>query len=332
MPQKIAAHPASFRFRQGALRAAGLALAAALLVVTRGVAQAPAPTGTLRFLVVGDWGRQGSFHQRETAEQMGRTASAVGDQFVVATGDNIYDDGVDSVRDSLWKKSFEDIYTAPSLQIPWYVALGNHDYHTNPQAEVEYTLFSPRWKMPDRYYTVTLQVTPTISAEFFITDTSPFITSYYTEPKYAKVKEADPKAQLAWLEKQLAASKAQWKFVVGHHTIYSSGTKHGDSLDLIKTFKPLMEKYGVQAYLNGHDHDMEAIHEGAIFYLTSGAGSEVRGELKPEANSLFANGTSSGYMSVALTAESFDYQFIDWQGKMLFQGKFPRVPAATGGK
>ncbi|MEJ0065789.1 MAG: hypothetical protein WDM85_10455 [Caulobacteraceae bacterium] len=34
-------------------------------------------------------------------------------------------DGVASVNDPKWRTSFEDVYTAPSLQVPWYVALGN---------------------------------------------------------------------------------------------------------------------------------------------------------------------------------------------------------------
>ena len=299
-----------------------------LLSILPAFGQAPLPDGSLRFLVVGDWGRRGAFHQQETADQMGRTAAEMRAQFVVATGDNIYDDGVRDVHDSLWKYSFEDIYTAPALQVPWYVALGNHDYRTNPQAQVEYTLFSPRWKMPARYYNVVWQITPEVAAEFFVIDTSPFISGYYNDPKYVKsVTGQDTKAQLAWLEQKLAASTAKWKFVVGHHTIYSSSAKHGDNDDMIRAFRPLLEKYGVQAYLNGHDHDMEVIKEGPVHYITSGAGSSVRGEMKPGANSLFANGAESGFLAVKLTPDRFDYQFVDWQGKVLFSAHLPVVPA-----
>lgn len=305
------------------------ALFAGLLAALPAFAQAPLPDGSLRFLVVGDWGRRGAHHQKETAEQMGRTAAATAAHFIVATGDNIYDDGVKDVHDSLWKYSFGDIYTAPSLQIPWYVSLGNHDYRTNPQAQVEYTLFSPRWKLPARYYAVVWQVTAEVSAGFFVTDTSPFISSYYKETKYAaQVSSQDTKAQLAWLESKLAASKAQWKFVVGHHTIYSSSAKHEDSEDMIRLVRPLLEKYGVQAYLNGHDHDMEVIKEGPVHYITSGAGSSVRGEMNPGPNSLFANGLTSGFLAATLTPDRFDYQFIDREGRVLFKGAIHRGSSA----
>ena len=75
------------------------------------------------FLVVGDWGRDGGSNQREVAIAMGRRAEEIGARFVVTTGDNFYEDGVKSVDDPLWRTSFEDIYTAPSLHRPSHAPL-----------------------------------------------------------------------------------------------------------------------------------------------------------------------------------------------------------------
>ena len=77
-----------------------LSLFAGLLLALPLFGQAPLPDGSLRFLVVGDWGRRGAHHQKETADQMGHTATEMSAQFVVATGDNIYDDGVRDVDDT----------------------------------------------------------------------------------------------------------------------------------------------------------------------------------------------------------------------------------------
>ncbi|KAL0380270.1 UNVERIFIED_CONTAM: Purple acid phosphatase 3 [Sesamum angustifolium] len=44
--------------------------------------------GTLRFLVVGDWGRKGEFNQSQVAFQMGRIGEELDIDFVVSTGDN----------------------------------------------------------------------------------------------------------------------------------------------------------------------------------------------------------------------------------------------------
>lgn len=37
-------------------------------------------------------------------------------------------DGLASTQDPAFGQSFSDPYSAPSLQVPWYNVLGNHDY------------------------------------------------------------------------------------------------------------------------------------------------------------------------------------------------------------
>ena len=44
-----------------------------------------------------------------------------------------------------------------------------------------------------------------------------------------------------------------WLLVAGHYPIYSQGEK-GDNSELITYLLPFMTKYGVHAYLCGHDH------------------------------------------------------------------------------
>jgi tartrate-resistant acid phosphatase type 5 len=48
--------------------------------------------------------------------------------FVVSTGDNFYSHGLKGPHDPYFKQTFSDMYSAPSLQVPWYAVLGNHDY------------------------------------------------------------------------------------------------------------------------------------------------------------------------------------------------------------
>ena len=106
----------------------------------------------LNFIVMGDWGRNGADHQREVAVQMGKTANRIQSQFTISTGDNFYPSGVISEWDPLWRYSYEDIYTDFRLQWDWYPVLGNHDYKSNPEAQVKYSQISRRWRMPSRYY------------------------------------------------------------------------------------------------------------------------------------------------------------------------------------
>ncbi|CAI0458163.1 unnamed protein product [Linum tenue] len=84
--------------------------------------------GSLSLLVVGDWGRRGHFNQTIVASQMGRIGKELDIDFVVSTGDNFYDDGLKGPHDPAFEESFTEVYTADSLQKPWYTILGNHDY------------------------------------------------------------------------------------------------------------------------------------------------------------------------------------------------------------
>src|SRR5580704_18117276 len=152
---------------------------AAVMPLSRAWADADGPS--LNFLAVGDWGRHGHDHQRDVAVHMGESAELLGARFVISVGDNFYVNGVASVDDPAWKTSFEDVYTAPSLQVPWHVALGNHDYRGSAQAQLDYSATSSRWRLPARWYSVTEYTPDRAQVEIFVVDTSPMIRSYYAD-------------------------------------------------------------------------------------------------------------------------------------------------------
>lgn len=51
---------------------------------------------------------------------MGRTGEKLDVDFVISTGDNFYDKGLIDEHDPAFEESFTNIYTATSLQKPWY--------------------------------------------------------------------------------------------------------------------------------------------------------------------------------------------------------------------
>jgi len=273
----------------------------------------------LNFLAFGDWGRRGEADQAEVAQQMGITAQNIGARFVISVGDNFYEDGVASVDDHQWQTSFEKVYTAPSLQVPWYVILGNHDYHANCDAQIAYSKTSSRWQMPSRYFMQSHPLDKDATADFFYIDTTPMVKIYY-EPffeentRHEVISQNVPK-QLEWFKAALAASKAQWKIVIGHHPIYSGG-EHGDTAELIENILPLLHQYKVQAYFNGHDHDLQHLMAGEINLFCTGAGSRVRPTTKT-VHTKFAD-ACSGFTAISLGAEKMDIRMIDNHGKLLY--------------
>lgn len=299
----------------------GIAVAAAAAPFTRLAAASPAGG----FLVVGDWGRDGAQHQRDVAVAMGKAARELGSHFVVSVGDNFYEDGVQTAQDPQWKTSFEDVYTDPALQMPWYVALGNHDYRGNPQAQIDYATTSPRWNMPSRYYKVSGAAVGLPGIDLFVIDSSPLVHKYREKVEgviAANVSQQDTAAQLTWLDRELSASTAPMKLVVGHHTIRSGGSGHGETPELIEIVRPLLVRHNVQAYICGHDHDLQHIHRDGIDYVLCGAGSEVR-PVKAVAGTQFCL-AKSGFGALTPAPDGLAMEFRDYTGASLYRAVIAR--------
>lgn len=285
---------------------------------------APFDSAAVNFLIVGDWGRNGFFNQSDVARAMGRTGSEIQSRFTISTGDNFYVSGVASTSDPKWDRSFEDIYTAPSLQSRWYVTLGNHDWQGQVQAQLDYTRQSDRWYLPDRYYAETLSVDDTTEALFVFLDTSPLTYSEAQRRKYDPSIPWTPDRQLAWLESTLAASDAEWKLVIGHHPIYVGSVSYINNPILIESLVPILERHGVQAYFAGHDHNLQHHRpkDSTVDYFISGAGSLTR-EVAQTPSTLFALRTP-GFMAVSLTATRMDIRALDENNTLVYATAVPQ--------
>lgn len=288
------------------------------------------PDKALNFLVIGDWGRCGEYYQQDVANQLAAASMSGKASFIISTGDNFYPSGVASVEDPLWTQSFENIYHQYALQKPWYVVLGNHDYKINPQAEVDYSKRSARWIMPSRYYTQKVEINgdSTKKILFVFIDSNPFISKYYSAGDYKmQVKTQDTAAQIKWINTVLAEkdSTVIWKIVVGHHPLYTSGKriKSPETLEFRKRFEPLLQKYKVNAYICGHEHQLEYLKpEGLTHHFISGAGSEAR-EVNGELSESKFKASDHGFMLFSVTDQSLLMQVINWQGSILFRHNIP---------
>lgn len=86
---------------------------------------------------------------------------------------------------------------------------------------------------------------------------------------------ADPE-QVAWLEHTLEATDAPWRVVIQHHPPFSAG-QHGSHEPSQRSIVPLLERYGVDLVLAGHDHDYQrSAPQNGIVYVVSGGASTLR--------------------------------------------------------
>jgi len=253
-------------------------------------------------------------------------------QFVLALGDNFYEDGVSSDSDPQWQTTYSQVYTADSLNVPWYAILGNHDHHKGRgQGEIDFykNHRDNRWTEPDYWYTQTFQFNTTnVQVVFFDTvlmDPSTDVLAAWdaagTYDVNSKLYASMADEQLTWFTETLANSTADWLFVAGHYPVYSGG-EHGNNQYLLDVIKPLLEQYQVDAYFNGHDHSLQHLQDSTVHYYVSGAGAKT-GTYTPIDQSVFGT-TSSGFMLHSLTSSAMTVSFIGRNGDLLYNFVQPR--------
>ncbi len=246
-----------------------------------------------RFAALGDVGT-GNIGQLAIADVMNDYYQQYPFKLVLMAGDNIYEDGDIRRVGATFSKPYHFLR---KQEVPFYAVLGNHDVRTNNGIDqVNFASFNMR----GRYYTFTQDI-----IQFFALDTTN--------------SDGDWAAQLDWLENNLAKSTATWKIVFGHHPLYSSGI-HGSSDELIDELSPLFARYGVQFYLNGHDHNYERTEpiEGTT-YLTVGAGAKTRPVFSSDWTAHSAARLS--FATIDVYPERLEIQGIGKNGKIFDRGE-----------
>lgn len=228
----------------------------------------------IKFIATGDWGMSSYINNLNTLN-----LKKIKDlQFNILLGDNFYPNGVISINDNQWKNKFGLMF---NQEIPSFAILGNHDYIQNPEAQILYTKYSNSWKMPFYYYDIVVNIYKK-SVHFIFIDTNLLaedITLYLLKntntnnesiQNYYKLINKYKQHQKKWLEKTLKKSKTKWKIVCGHYPVHSNGP-HKISTELQNFLIPLLEKYKVDFYISGHDHNLQHLIKNNINYVVSGA-------------------------------------------------------------
>ena len=120
------------------------------------------------------------------------------------------------------------------------------------------------------------------NADFFVLDSQEDEES----PKYGDILNA----QAAWLDKALAASKADFKLAFFHKTPYYNKAARANE-KLKAAFCPVLEKYHVDIVFNGHDHGLSRTYpvkgdtffpnpkDGTVYYVTGRSGNKYYNDL-----------------------------------------------------
>lgn len=293
-------------------------------------------TDSLQFFAIGDWGGINitpytTNVERAIAKEMGKMADRLKPKFILALGDNFYTLGVKNVDDKRFKETFEDVFTAPSLNVSWYFCAGNHDHYGNVSAEIEYSKKSTRWNFPDYNYTKIWEIPGAHkSVQVVMIDTvilcgSSGLDNELGQPNGSRFPKIAAQ-QWAWIEETLSKSTADYLLVAGHFPVWSIA-EHGPTECLVEQLKPLLEKYQVTAYLCGHDHNLQHLDEGTdVQYIVTGCSNYVNNstahsESVPKNSSKFFwadNSKLGGFATFEATPEYMDMTFVDSTGNSLY--------------
>lgn len=217
-----------------------------------------------------------TFNWNKTLEQAKITAPNA--SFILSAGDQIDYAGTDSSDGKNVRESEYAGFTYPALlrMLPLATTIGNHEskgtdykYHyNNPNSEDG------------------LGSTNSGSDYYFSYGNVLFISLNSNNRNTVEHREL--------LKKAVESNPdAKWKVVMFHHDIYGSGQPHSDTdgANLRALFAPLMDEFGIDMCLTGHDHSY------ARFYLMAD-GTAIQYDdsvaINPEGTLYIAAGSASG--------------------------------------
>jgi len=234
-----------------------------------------------RVALLGDWGVRTTIHRLVAggvnAFQRRQRRAGLGLDAVFLAGDNFYSRGIGSLDDARWEQLWGGPYRG--VGIPFYVALGNHDYGSGLekaqlQVQKSGTKGFERWicrdangpSRPGIYFDQWFHH-PGLSVQAVFIDTSLLLVHGLRVRKQWA-------AQLHWLSERLSdkpreiGKRRVVRLVIGHHVVACYGEKESE----VKFVNAASNKVGpggtslldilkakAHAYLAGHAHTVEYI-------------------------------------------------------------------------
>ena len=185
-------------------------------------------------------------------------------------GDIIYPGGLGTARDQEAETKFFKYYrplTTIDNQPKLHIALGNHDYHNNPDVWTDIARREDSVVAPARYY---------------FQDLSPVcIVILDTEPIRFNYQFFRNQGQLKWIKEQKKTLKenCKLKIAIGHHPYFNSKTERGHAKRKIRSFLDDHVIGEFDFYIAGHDHVMsyEGARQGTELFITGAGGTPHEG-------------------------------------------------------
>ena len=244
--------------------------------------------------------------------------------FIQSVGDCVADGRVEAYWN--WHMFWPQRELLHSL--PYFPCVGNHEVqscHTGDGSSAD------RYRLFDRYFAYPHFYSYDYGcAHFCVLDAPAMFKAigrddamkdrYVPEP----IDDLAGSEQLRFLEEDLTASKARWKFVVLHYPPYTTSVY--DHRELREVLCPILEKHQVDIMFNSHAIQYERSHPirngkiapDGVRYIVCGGYGCVEQWLWTHADRFSAKvcGNRPNYVRVALTPYRLELSAIDMQGRL----------------
>lgn len=240
--------------------------------------------------------------------------------FLMSVGDLVHD----GTQEASWEACFFYLFKELIAKTPLYPCVGNHEVFCDAVSSEE---FQSRYRNYHKYFDFPAYYSFDYGcAHFCVLDCPTMLKAAYQTQQDIYIPELKDdfmeSEQYAFLEKDLAATNARWKFVVFHYPPYTSSIF---GVPELKVLCPLFEKYGVDIVFNSHAIVYERSHpiredkvvKDGIRYILVGGYNDFSFWFREKQNGFAAKTQSRpGYVHVSLTPYTLELQAVDYEGKL----------------
>lgn len=216
------------------------------------------------FVAIGDTRSRNNVHKK-IIEQVQK----VNPRFIVNSGDLV----ANGLSMSDWESFFE-INEDFMRNTPYYPVLGNHE----KDSPYYYDFFDLPNNERYYYFTVGDALFVVLDSEGLRTTIPAFTTDAMQDTYWHESGIEYMKTQKKWLEEVLKLNRqAGYVFVFQHLPLYSVKKSRVEESKMVRKFwGTIFKKYGVQTFINGHDHHYHhAMDKGVHFITSAGAGAPL---------------------------------------------------------
>jgi hypothetical protein len=274
------------------------------------------PVTDLRFFALGDAGTGGP-EQFAVGRAIADKCRADRCDFGLLLGDNFYPDGVVSADDGQWRSKFEEPYAdLLAAGVPFYAALGNHDYADGADLargahQVAHARADVRFRMPAAQYSFSQG-----PGRFVALDTQMLLSREESRGEQERL--------IAEASAHSGGGPRPWLVAFGHHPYLSNGT-NGNAPPRLARFLEDVVCPHADLYLAGHDHNLQVLTSPACgaLLVVAGGGGYATYPVAGGQPALFQMQTL-GFAYVTLSTQMLRVEMLDGAGHSLFVHERPR--------